>query len=133
MDADKIVKLTPDAVRSLLEEQEVHATSKQSAGKRRAERWPFAGTVEVWLPDTCYGEQHVLATLHNLSVGGLVMRSRRPIPNETRISLAIHQPLLSVYGHAIVRHCTRANVGYLVGAEFIFYGDKEPTEPHKNV
>lgn len=129
MDAERIVKLTPEAVRSLLEAHSVDAHPKDVPNQRKTERWPFAGTVEVWLPDNCFGEQHVLATLHNLSAGGMAMRSRRPIPTETRISMAIHQPLLSVYGHAIVRHCTRAPVGYLVGCEFIFYGDGKKSEP----
>ena len=120
MDAEKIVKLTPNAIRELLDSRQIHVQSKLAPGKRRVERWPFPGTVEVWLPDECYGECHVLATLHNLSAMGLAMRARRPIPTATRIALALHQPELSCYGHAIVRHCTRASVGYLVGVEFEF-------------
>jgi hypothetical protein len=61
-------------------------------------------------------------------VGGLAIRTRRPIPTDTRISLAIHEPELSCYGHAVVRHCTRATVGYLIGAEFIFYEGSEDSE-----
>ncbi len=118
MDAEKIVKLTPDVIRELLDSRRIDAQSKHPPGKRRVERWPFPGTVEVWLPDDCYGERHILATLHNLSATGLAMRTRRPIPSETRISLAIHQPELSCYGHATVRHCTSAAVGYLIGVEF---------------
>jgi hypothetical protein len=128
MDAEKIVKLTPEAIDELLSSHRVKSESKQAPGKRRAERWPFPGAVEVWLPDECYGERHVLATMHNLSVGGLAIRTRRPIPTDTRISLAIHEPELSCYGHAVVRHCTRATVGYLIGAEFIFYEGSEDSE-----
>lgn len=122
MDAEKIVKLTPDAIRNLLESRRINTHSKAAREKRGSERWPFPGTVEVWLPDECYGERHLLATLHNLSPGGLAMRTRRPIPGDTRVALALHQPELSCYGHAVVRHCTRAPVGYLVGVEFIFHG-----------
>jgi hypothetical protein len=133
MDAEKIVKLTPEAIDELLSSHRVHTESKQAPGKRRAERWPFPGAVEVWLPDECYGERHVLATMHNLSVGGLAIRTRRPIPTDTRISLAIHEPELSCYGHAVVRHCTRAAVGYLIGAEFIFYeGSEDSEEPDES-
>jgi hypothetical protein len=120
MDAERIVRLTPESVRELIESERVHAISKHPPGQRREERWPFPGTVEVWLPDECYGEKHLLATLHNLSQHGLGMRSRRPVPVDTKISLAIHQPELSCYGHAVVRHCTRAHAGYLIGIEFIF-------------
>lgn len=125
MDAERIVKLTPEAVHELVESQRAEAIAKAPPGDRREERWPFPGTVEVWLPEECYGERHVLATLHNLSVHGLAMRSRRPIPVETRVSLAIHQPALSCYGHAVVRHCTQAHVGYLVGVEYAFHEEED--------
>jgi hypothetical protein len=39
---------------------------------------------------------------------------------DTKIALAIHQPELSCYGHAVIRHCTQTPAGYLVGMEFIF-------------
>jgi len=124
MDAEQIVKLSPEAIEKLLDARSVKAVSKHPHGLRREERWPFPGTVEVWLPEECYGERHLLATLHNLSPHGLAMRTRRPVPNDTRISLAIHQPELSCYGSAIVRHCTRAHVGYLVGVEFVLESDE---------
>jgi hypothetical protein len=126
MDAERIVKLTPEAIRELLEGRRIEAQVKQPPGKRTEERWPFPGTVEVWLPDECYGERHILATLHNLSAHGLAMRTRRPIQSTTRVSLALHQPELSCYGHGIVRHCTRAAVGYLVGIEFHFEAETDP-------
>lgn len=120
MDADRIVKLTPAAVTELLDAHRVESVEKQGPGKRHAERWPFPGTIEVWLPENCYGELHFLATLHNLSAGGLAMRARRPVAVDTRISFAIHVPELSSYGEAIVRHCTQAHAGYLIGIEFTF-------------
>ncbi len=129
MDAERIVKLTPDSIRELVESQRIKSVPKRAAGQRREERWPFPGTVELWLPEQCYGERHVLATLHNLSPHGLAMRSRRPIDRDTRLSLAIHQPELSCYGRAIVRHCTQAQAGYLVGVEFSF--DTEQTDGQK--
>jgi hypothetical protein len=129
MDAEKIVRLTPEAIQQLLDAQGVKAESKEPLGRRQHERWPFPGTVEVWLPDGCHGERHVLATLHNLNRAGLAMRTRRPIPTDTRISIALHEPELSCYGHAIVRHCTRALVGYLVGVEFYYHADEPADEP----
>ncbi len=125
MDAERIVKLTPESVRELIDSRRVNVVAKQPPGKRKEERWPFPGTVEVWLPDECYGERHVLATLHNLSPNGLAMRSRHPVPVNSRVSLAIHEPELSAYGEAIVRHCTRAHVGYLVGLEFTFRTEED--------
>jgi hypothetical protein len=120
MDAEKIVKISAETIRELIDAQGIASIPKDSPGKRREERWPFPGTVEVWLPEECYGERHVLATLHNLSPNGLGMRCRRPVPVDTKVAIAIHQPELSCYGHAVVRHCTRAHVGYMVGMEFVF-------------
>ncbi|MGD8454535.1 MAG: PilZ domain-containing protein [Phycisphaerae bacterium] len=130
MDAEQIVKLCPQAIQELLDSRGRgdKSQAEPATGKRRAERWPFPGTVELWLPDECYGERHLLATLHNLSNNGLAMRTRRPIGSDTKISFAIHEPELSVYGHAVVRHCTRAHVGYLIGIEFIFHADEEEEE-----
>ncbi len=125
MDAEKIVKISPDVIATLLSIPATQTAAKDEGGRRSENRWPFAGAVEVWLPDSCYGERHMLATLHNLSLHGLAMRTRRPIPQDTQISLAIHQPQLSCYGHAIVRHCARAHVGYLIGAEFIVHGAEQ--------
>lgn len=129
MDAEKIIKLTPETIREMLESHRIDVQQKNPPGKRREERWPFPGTVEVWLPDECYGERHILATLHNLSQNGLAMRTRRPIPTATRIALAIHEPELSCYGHAIVRHCTRAPVGYLIGVEFYYHDPEQRGTP----
>lgn len=120
MDAEKILKLSPAVLGDLLALRQVSMMNKIPSQQRREERWPFPGTVEVWLPDHCYGDRHLLATLHNLSLSGLAMRTRRVVPTDTRISLAIHQPEMSCYGDALVRHCTRAPVGYLVGVEFLF-------------
>ncbi|MBK8914839.1 MAG: PilZ domain-containing protein [Phycisphaerales bacterium] len=127
MDAEQIVKLAPATIRALLESRQVKFQSKQEAGRRHEERWPFAGTVEVWLPESAYGERHLLATLHNLSAGGLAMRTRRPIAADTPITLAIHEPEMSCYGAGFVRHCTPAAVGYLVGVEFSFEADGDAT------
>ncbi len=129
MDAEEIVKLTPATIQELIDSRRIESVAKQGQGLRREERWPFPGTVEVWLPESCYGERHVLATLHNLSPNGLAMRSRRPVLKDTRISLAIHQPAMSCYGYAVVRHCTRAHVGYLIGVEFTFQAENgEPQQ-----
>ena len=128
MDAENIVKLTPAAIQNLIDAQGAKAASKWSGSARREERWPFPGTVEVWLPDGCYGERHVLATLHNLSPHGLAMRARRPIDKDTKISFALHQPTLSCYGNGVVRHCTRAHVGYLIGVEFSFAAEEGDDE-----
>ncbi len=127
MDTERIVKMTPDAIRELLSSHVPPGAKPQPALGRREERWPFPATVEVWLPAECFGEMHLLATMHNLSAHGLAMQIKRPIAPETRITLAIHEPELSCYGDAIVRHCNQAGPNYLVGVEFLFSADaREP-------
>jgi hypothetical protein len=125
MDADRIVKITPNSIRELLAARQPRMILKNPLGKRSEERWSFPGTVEVWLPDECYGERHILATMHNLSEHGLAMRSRLPISTGMTISLAIHEPELSCYGSGLVRHCTRVHSGYLIGVEFIEPAEEE--------
>ena len=126
MDAEEIVKISPPVIEELLEARHTKAIPKAvDENVRRAERWPFAGTVEAWLPEGTYGDRHVLATLHNLSRDGLAMRTRRPVPVGVRISLALHQPTRSCYGHAITRHCTQAAVGYLIGVEFVYEAEQD--------
>lgn len=120
MDAKEIVKLTPEAVDEMLASSGLSVEKEDAGSKRRTRRWPFAGTVEVWLPASAYGERYFHATLHNLSRGGLAMRAQRAIHSGTRIQIAIHQPDLSACGDAIVRHCTRNPGGYLIGVEFAF-------------
>jgi len=127
MDTDNIVRLSLESVRELIDSLRPGAATQPGDGKRREQRWPFPGTVEVWLPESCYGERYLLATLHNLSSSGLAMRCDRPVPTQTRIQIAVHVPKLSCYGEAIVRHCTRAIAGYLIGVEFILESD-EPAE-----
>lgn len=126
VNTENIVKLTPDVIRTLLDSRRPSPPQPHERCQRRELRWPFSGTVEVWLPETCYGERHILATLHNLSPHGLALRAERPIPKDTLIKLAVHEPLLTCYGDAVVRHCTQAHVGYLVGVEFIFPTEDAP-------
>lgn len=121
MDAEKILKLSPQVVRELVDARQVKSIPKTPHSElRKSERWPFPGTVEVWLPEGSYGDRHLLATMHNLSLDGLAMRTRRPLTVGDKIGLALHQPEMSIYGDAFVRHCTAAAVGYLVGVEFAF-------------
>lgn len=124
METDRIVRATPVIIQDLLDKRRVHAHAKHALGQRSTERWPFPGTIEVWLPQDAYGERHMLCTLHNLSGNGLALRARRPIATGARISFALHQPEMSCFGAAIVRHCTRATSGYLIGIEFSF--DEQP-------
>ena len=125
MDATEIKPLTEEAVARLLAEQETPIPDVRVNGRRRAPRWPFPGTVEMWLPDKTGVEQLALATCLNLSRHGLGMLNEEPLPIGLEFGLAVHQPEASLHGRAIVRHCTETEAGYYVGVEFLF--DKTPT------
>ena len=120
MDATEIKPLTEEAVASLLADQETQIPDVQANGRRRAPRWPFPGTVEMWVPDETGTEQLALATCLNLSRHGLGMLNEEPLTIGLEFALAVHQPEASLHGRAIVRHCTETEAGYYVGVEFLF-------------
>ena len=124
MDATEIKPLTEETVARILADQETQIPSVGANGRRRAPRWPFPGTVEMWLPDETGVEQLALATCLNLSRHGLGMLSEEPLTIGLEFALAVHQPEASLHGRAIVRHCTETEAGYYVGVEFLF--DKTP-------
>ena len=120
MDADEIVPLTRDAIRRLLESRRADAADPSAPGKRQTPRWPFPGAVEIWVPAGERPETHVLATLHDLSEAGVGVRSDVKLEPGTVHAIAVHQPEMSLHGHATVRHCTPRRSGYHVGMQFNF-------------
>ena len=126
MDATEIKPLTEEAVASILADQEGEIPGNLDYGRRRAPRWPFPGTVEMWLPDGTGAEQLALATCLNLSRHGLGMLNEEPLPIGLEFALAVHQPEASLHGWALVRHCTETEAGYYIGVEFLF--DKTPPD-----
>ena len=120
MDADEIQPLSADRVARLLAARRQAEQVPGTLGKRRLPRWPFPGAVELWLPAEGGAERHVLGACHNLSEGGVGVRVDEPLEVGTTLSLAIHQPELSLHGRATVRHCSLRDDGYLAGLEFVF-------------
>ena len=120
MDATEIKPLTEEAVARILADREAQIPGNVENGRRKAPRWPFPGTVEMWLPDDTGAEQLALATCLNLSRYGLGMLNEEPLGIGLEFALAVHQPEASLHGRAIVRHCTETEAGYYVGVEFLF-------------
>jgi hypothetical protein len=87
--------------------------------RRTLVRWPFPGTVQLWLPEE-HGEEQVFGTCLNLSHQGLGILCDDPLPVGTSLTLAIHQPEMSFQGQGVVRHCTEIEAGYFVGVQFEF-------------
>jgi len=102
--------------------------SKQHGGpvdcKRRANRWPFPGTVELWLPCAGGGDRYALATSINLSEDGIGVKFDEPLEPGIDTGIAFHEPEASFHGYATVRHCTELeDETYFIGMQFRFDDD----------
>ncbi len=120
MDATEISPLTEEAIAKLLADRNIVLPEPHDNGRRRAPRWPFPGTVELWVPGEDGLDEHRLATCLNLSLGGLGMLSEFDLPLGLELALAIHQPEMSFHGQAAIRHCTAVEPGYYIGLKFLF-------------
>jgi hypothetical protein len=96
------------------------APRNATKGRRRAPRWPFPGTVELWIPEADGQERYTLATSLNLSLQGMGMRCDEELSEGTELAIAIHEPEVSFHGRAVVRHCTEFEGEYLIGLQFLF-------------
>jgi len=120
MEAVEFIKLTKKAVSKLLAGRGALGEAPVETGNRRLPRWPFPGTVQLWVPDEGGVEQLVLATSLNLSQLGVGIKTDDPLPVGLKLLVAIHEPEVSLQGRAIVRHCTEVDGGYYVGLEFAY-------------
>ena len=57
MNVAEICPLTEGAVNELLEDRSGGPRERRAQARRRVKRWPFPGTVEMWLPDENGGER----------------------------------------------------------------------------
>lgn len=115
-----ICPLTEAAITALLKSRQVAEPASGPDGRRHAARWPFPGTVELWIPDENGVEWHRLATTLNMSVEGTGIRCDESLPIGLELALAMHEPEMSLHGRAVVRHCTDIGGEYLVGLQFLF-------------
>ena len=120
MDAMEIYRLTEKAIDRLLAEQQQDGDVTHADCRRKTNRWPFPGTVEMWLPDENGVEQIALGTCVNLSRDGLAMLYEEALPIGQEMAMAVHQPAASLHGRAVVRHCSEKDDGYYIGVEFLF-------------
>lgn len=118
---DEICPLTESAISTLLAGRQAEAEDHTDDCRRRAVRWPFPGTVELWIPDEEYGQCYTLGTCVDLSTHGVGIRSDRDLPSGMQVDIALHEPENSFHGRAVVRHCSDTKRGfYLVGLQFLF-------------
>lgn len=120
MQATEICPLSRRTVAGLIKESAPSGPGRRSAGRRRAPRWPFPGTVELWLTNEAGEEDLALATCQNLSKHGVGIICDEWLAPGEELAIAIHQPARSLHGRAVVRHCTNIQRGFYAGLEFIF-------------
>ena len=121
MDVAEICALTEESVGELLAKRQSWASRADAGGRRRAMRWPFPGTVELWVPDENAGEHYALATSINLSMDGIGISADEELRPGLQLAIAIHEPEMSFHGKALVRHCTATDTGsYILGLQFLY-------------
>lgn len=121
MQTAEVTVLTERALAKLLTERQEVRSKHSRKCRRQTVRWPFPGTVQLWVPDDEVGEALILATSLDLSVKGLAVRCEEPLEVGIEVTLAVHEPEVSFQGRAVVRHCTENDDGlYCIGMAFIF-------------
>lgn len=120
METAEICPLTEDAVARLLACRVGEQRKPKEEGRRKAVRWPFPATAELWVPDENGLEHYALATALDLSVHGVGIRCEERLAVGLELAIAIHEPEMSFHGRGVVRHCTEIEEEYLVGLEFLF-------------
>jgi hypothetical protein len=125
MKTSEIIPLQREALEELLLGRHSQGVDNEAAKRRRAPRWPFEGTVELWLTDetaesTTVGDTCLLGECVNLSCAGMGIRIDEPLEPGVELPIAIHQPERSFHGRAVVRHCNAMEHDFFCGMEFIF-------------
>jgi hypothetical protein len=120
METTEILPLTEEAVAGLLSDRNARLPDTKGKARRMVTRWPFPGTVELWIPDADGIERYSLATSLNLSLGGVGIRCDEDLQVGLELALAVHEPEVSFHGRGVVRHCTDMGGEFLVGLQFVF-------------
>jgi hypothetical protein len=120
MKITEICALSREAIETLLAGRRSIAPDDHTIGRRRATRWPFPGTVELWIPESGGGERYALATSLDLSIDGVGIRADEPLTPGMELAVAIHEPEVSFHGRATVAHCTTIEDEFLMGLRFLF-------------
>ena len=90
------------------------------AGNAARPRWPFPGTVELWVANENGVDELRFGTCLNLSPNGIGITTDFELEPGLELPLAIHQPEVSLHGRAAIRHCNEIESGYYMGLEFLF-------------
>jgi len=114
----EFIALSSEAIHKLVEDRKQADRRGPQRSRRRIERWPFPGPVQLWCGDDAGEEEQVFGTCRNLTKHGIGFYCERAFEPGTKISVAIHQPEATYHGQGVVRHCTKSDQEYFIGMEF---------------
>ena len=127
MDTDVNVKefvpLNRKTIARLIANRQAADTGHGGRRRRRLERWPFPGQLQLWIRNTAGEEMQVFGTCHNMNEHGIGVNCDCYVEPGMRVPIAVHQPEATYHGEGVVRHCTPSGRSYFVGIEFIGHGD----------
>ena len=119
MKTEEFVPISEDRIVGILRERHGYTDEEYRGHRRREPRWPFLGTVELWVPDADGEEEYLFAQALNLSPQGVGILIDEDLPLDREISIAIHEPEATLHGKAIVRHSAPISGGYHIGLQFL--------------
>ena len=129
METIEFSAITKESVAALLKSRGPQRETSSATGNRRTPRWPFPGTVQIWVTHEDGEEELVFASALNMSLHGVGIRIEEPLDIGTEVAIAIHEPEISFQGKAIVRHNTECERSYYQGLEFVFADSESKKEP----
>ena len=120
MQTEEFIAISPESILNLLRDRYGYNEAGHTDQRRQRPRWPFPGTAELWIPNEQGEEQCVLARALNLNPDGVGILIDSEVTPGAKLSIAIHQPEVTFYGQATVRHCRAIEQGYHAGLSFVY-------------
>ena len=120
MQTEEFIQITRKAVLSILQDRYGYSEDGYVDSRRGKPRWPFPGTVELWIPLPDGEQEYILARALNLSSKGVGVLIDDPLEVGSEVSIAIHEPEATLFGKAMVRHSAAIDHGILAGLEFVY-------------
>lgn len=115
---DEFIPISETSILTILRERYGYTEEGYEDTRRARPRWPFPGTVELWVASAGGEEECVLARALNLSATGVGIMLDEALDVGQQLKIAIHQPEATLFGEAVVRHSRLTEHGSHAGLEF---------------
>jgi len=112
--------LTPQVLERLVQELMEEGTGDRWLSRRHEPRCELQAAVELTAPDPASPTKQVYAYCRNISIHGLGLRTREPLPLHATVTVRLDLAGEVYVGRARVEHCTQSVGGYTVGLGFVF-------------